>query len=45
MISFRFGFWVGLIAGLVLTFLWNTEEEWDEEILVPVPDTPVAEPA
>jgi len=40
MFNFRFGFWVGLVAGIVLALLWDTEQAWNEEIPVPIPEPP-----
>lgn len=34
--NFRFGFWIGLVAGLFLAFLWTSEDSLEEEIPVPV---------
>ncbi len=38
--SFRFGLWLGFVAGIVFAALWNSEPEWDSETIVIVEESP-----
>lgn len=38
--SFGFGFWVGMVAGITFSALWNSEPEEDPELSLTVVDEP-----
>lgn len=40
--SFRFGLWVGFVAGIVLAALWDNEPE-EEDKLIEDQETPIQE--
>ena len=47
--SFRFGLWMGFVAGIVLAALWDNEPDWEFEPsttpVQPPQDTIIAEDA